>query len=243
MDKQTQRESLLLEVIHLINQKFKNQAILKGGMYLRLLNSPRHTRDVDYVFPTKVSRKVILKEIKSIFEPKGIQIIKKSLNSRGIQMKIQKGDIDADIEISVVKELSTPPEQYDTSKVAERFNVVPEIVTVMSMGEAFSNKIAAALERDVVRDLFDITVLMPLTTFNSETLNKRLSSLCIKRQKPISIDFKEAAKRLKEKADRLTREELANELTGVIPPEFIKGGGVTTIKSTLYRLCQMLENG
>jgi len=43
-------DDLMIFLINLIGEKFPLSAILKGGMSLRLLNSPRCTNDLDYIF-------------------------------------------------------------------------------------------------------------------------------------------------------------------------------------------------
>jgi hypothetical protein len=39
-------EKLMIEVIHFLSDQFPNQAILKGGMELRLIDCPRYTNDL-----------------------------------------------------------------------------------------------------------------------------------------------------------------------------------------------------
>ncbi len=43
-------QELLARVLDLITQKFDKKAILRGGMVLRILGSPRYTNDLDYLF-------------------------------------------------------------------------------------------------------------------------------------------------------------------------------------------------
>ena len=44
------RDSLFVWLMHSIQEVFQDHAVLKGGMCLRLLHSPRSTNDLDYVF-------------------------------------------------------------------------------------------------------------------------------------------------------------------------------------------------
>lgn len=235
-------EKLLLEIIHLMSQKYANNAILKGGMQLRLMNSPRHTNDVDYVFPEKTSRKTLLKELKTLFTKNNITIINESLNSRGLVLSVEKNKIRAAIEISIVNHLNCAPEQITTDSLANQFYIPAHIVTVMNLKEAFSHKIAASLERNLIRDLYDITIFEPLTTFDSETLKTRLKKLTILRKKPISISFAEAAKLLKKRTEKLTQRDIVEELAGVVPETFLQANGEKIIKSTVFKLCQQLEH-
>ena len=50
-------EALLSWIVDFFAQKFGNSAILKGGMSLRLMHSPRYTNDVDYIFVPFDSKK------------------------------------------------------------------------------------------------------------------------------------------------------------------------------------------
>ncbi len=43
-------QQLLARVLDLFAQKFDRKAVLRGGMVLRVLGSPRLTNDLDYVF-------------------------------------------------------------------------------------------------------------------------------------------------------------------------------------------------
>ena len=42
-------QELLARVLDVFAQKFDKQAVLRGGMVLRILGSPRFTNDLDYV--------------------------------------------------------------------------------------------------------------------------------------------------------------------------------------------------
>jgi predicted nucleotidyltransferase component of viral defense system len=242
MNDNEKREKLLLRVLHLISNKYKNQAILKGGMYLRLLNSPRYTQDIDFVFLKDQSRKNIATEIKDMLaQEDGITIEKTQLNSRGLFIDIKSENILAEIEISIIEKLNTPSETIATTALAKKLDMPNQMVTVMSRSESYSHKIAAALERDVLRDLYDISIFEPDTSFDLKTLTNRLSKLVINRKKPVSISFTDAAKRLKERAKELSQEDLERELHGLVPEKFLIGG-LPMVTSSIYRLCQALES-
>ena len=44
------RDELFVQIMHRFAEAFEDHAIIKGGMALRLLDSPRATTDIDYVF-------------------------------------------------------------------------------------------------------------------------------------------------------------------------------------------------
>ncbi|MBU0506002.1 nucleotidyl transferase AbiEii/AbiGii toxin family protein [bacterium] len=241
MDNINRKEKLLLKIIHLLSQKYKNKAILKGGMLLRLLNSPRHTQDVDYIFVDIDSRKIVAQEINKLLLKEKIQVKNTQLNSRGIIMEACEEDITALIEISVKDKPYATPEQKSTFVLANSFQLPAHVITVMSPAEAFAHKISACLERDSLRDFYDLSLFEPLTSFDKKTLKARLTCLAINRRKPISITFKAAAKLLSEKTHKLTQDKLERELFGLIPEAFFQGG-IDIIKSSVFRICQNLEN-
>ncbi len=240
MDKSKQREKLLLRIIHLISRKYKNKAVLKGGMLLRLLNSPRYTQDVDYIFTSKESRKIIATEINKLLLKENIQVKNTQLNSRGIVLETFVDDITALIEISVKDKPFVVPEQKSTFVLAHDLKLPPHVITVMSTAEAYAHKISASLERDSLRDLYDLSLYEPLTSFDEKTLKARLESISINRNKPISMNFKEAAHLLGEKANQLCADKLERELFGLVPDSFFQGG-VDIIRSCVYRICQKME--
>ena len=237
-----ERELLLLRLMHLIAEKFKNVAVLKGGMYLRLLNSPRLTQDVDYIFTTKESRKVIAKELKKLIErEEDITIIDTQLNSRGIIMRVNSVDNIALIEISVTEKLNLPPEQMTTSALSIQYRIGGRVITVMALAESYANKIATCIERINMRDLYDLTIYQPLTSFHQVTLKKRLENIQINRGKNKSIGFKEGAQLLKNRVASIKQSDLERELSGLAPEDFMKGG-LNIIKNSVNRLCQELES-
>lgn len=235
-----ERDKLLLRLMHLIAEKFKDAAVLKGGMYLRLLHSPRWTQDVDYVFVTRESRKIIAAELKEMLERENISIRNMQLNSRGIVTRIESDGVTVTLEISVTEKLNRQPDRLTTEVLAVQYEMGPRVITVMSAEEAYANKIAACLERKVIRDLYDITILQPQTAVNAELLKIRFDRLQINRAKPIALNFKEAAGLLRKRAESLTQEDLERELSGVVLDSFMTGG-LLIIKNSLNRLCQELE--
>ena len=55
------QQSLMVWLINFIADKFGNSAILKGGMELRLLDCPRFTNDLDFIFVPYSSKKDVSK--------------------------------------------------------------------------------------------------------------------------------------------------------------------------------------
>jgi predicted nucleotidyltransferase component of viral defense system len=235
------REKLLLRILHLVSAKYKNLVVLKGGMALRLYNSPRHTQDIDFVMVTKTSRKIIAAEIETLLKKEGgIEIAETRLNSRGIFMDVRSEGVLVQIEISVQKELHCPPDAMTTAAIAAPLKMPAQIITVMSRSESFSHKISACLERKTMRDLYDLSLYEPNTGFDEGTLKARLSELAIDRQKPKSISFAEAASRLRKRVASLKQEDMTKELKGLVPEHYLTHSA-ELIKNSVERLCQSLE--
>lgn len=237
------REELLLKVMHLMSEHFKDKIILEGGMLLRLLNSPRVTQDVDYLLVSESSKKVLSGEIKNVLLKLDDVVVKDvRLNSRGIFVGLEgKGSpgVKAFLEINVVSALLRPPTSISTMALAGRYSMTGRVVASMEMSEAFSHKIAAALQRDSIRDLYDMTIFEPLCDLDMAVLRERLSSLSIKREKAKSVSLAEAAEMLRERADGITQEKVERELGAWLPLKSLQGMDMV-IRSTILRVAQRL---
>lgn len=233
------REEFLLKIIHLVAKTYKNQVVLKGGMLLRLMNSPRQTQDVDFVMTRKLSRKAVADELAERLKKDGVTVDRVRLNSRGAFIDVRGLGTRAQIEISVVKELNCPSEQMTTAALARNFQIPPQVITVMSRPESYSHKIAAALERRNLRDLYDISLFEADTAFDEKTLKKRLSELSILRAKPVSIAFRDAAKRLKKRIEDVTQKDFERELKGWLPDAHLNNL-YALVRASVARLVQRL---
>lgn len=110
----------------------------------------------------------------------------------------------------------------------------------MAMAENFSNKIAAAIERQQIRDLYDISRLQPLTPFDEETLLARFKRLSIKQAKSKAYTPKEAADLLRTLLKLVTQEKIAEELGGFLPKDHLPGLDMI-IKNTVNQVIQRIE--
>jgi predicted nucleotidyltransferase component of viral defense system len=237
------REELLLKVMHLMSEHFKDRIVLEGGMLLRLLNSPRATQDVDYLLVSESSKKELAGEIKNVLLKLGeISVKDIKLNSRGVFIDLEGRDepsIKAFLEINVVTSLLKPPSSMSTVALAGRYSMTGRIVAAMELSEAFAHKICAAIERESMRDLYDLTILEPLCEFDAEVLRKRLSNLSIKRQKARNITIAEAADMLKTRVQSITQEKVERELGAWLLEEAMQGMYLI-IRATLNRIAQKL---
>ncbi len=237
-------EELMTRLMNYLADKFKDKLILKGGMLLRLLNSPRQTQDLDYCWIRTKKRNLFAEELKDVLELlNGIQVIDVAVNSRGIFLDVidQKSGEKTTLEINVEKSTHLPPQPLTNAPLANQYKLKPQIITTMDLSEAFSHKIAAALERDLVRDFYDLMQMEPLAPFDKTTLKDRLSRLEVQRSKPKKVSVKEAARMLKNRIDSLTEKRLKDELSALVPQE--QWVGLTpVIRAALSRIIQRMEN-
>lgn len=234
-------EALLIRVINELAEKFKDQLVLKGGMLLRLYQSPRFTQDVDFVWISGDSKKILKTQLLQVLEKMdGIQIKRTDVNSRGIFLEVSDGKEIALIEINVLPKISLPAEPVSTALLSHPHSLGGRIVSAMALPEAFSHKIAASLERGVIRDLFDLSQLEAMGPFDREVLKERFAKLSINRAKPIAITFAQATHRLKERMEGLTQEKIEIELYPLLPPHY-HPGILSIIKASMGRIIQRLS--
>lgn len=91
MEKFDSTEALLAWIVDFFSINFGNSAILKGGMTLRLMHSPRYTNDVDYIFipfDSKKDAKGIIEEALSKID--GLQY-QTTMNSKALRILIAYG--------------------------------------------------------------------------------------------------------------------------------------------------------
>lgn len=238
-------EHLLAKIMLLLGRTLQDRLVLKGGMLLRLLQSPRTTQDIDYVLRSTASKKIESAAIRKALEQMPTLVIRQErLNSRGIFLTVcdTATDTMAAIEINVHPGTALPPGATASTPLTQAYRMPNQIITTMALPEALAHKIAATLERDVVRDLYDISILEPLTSFDRPTLTARLARLCIDRAKPIAVDIPTAATMLRDKIAALTEERLQVELSPLLPPDHLPGL-IHIIGNTTRRVIQSMEYG
>lgn len=147
-------EALLSWIVDFFAQKFGNSAILKGGMSLRLMHSPRYTNDVDYIFipfDSKKDAKTLVEE--ALAQVEGLSF-NTTMNSKALRIIIDYAGQQAQIEINVEKECPSIP--MSSSLLSTPYGYPARVIRVMEPGVAFAHKIAAWNERELMRDLYDV---------------------------------------------------------------------------------------
>ncbi|MCL2690454.1 MAG: nucleotidyl transferase AbiEii/AbiGii toxin family protein [Chitinispirillia bacterium] len=189
-------EELLAWIINFFADEFGGNAIIRGGMALRLLNSPRYTNDIDYIFIPFKSKK----EIQPLIEKKlsGVSGLEFSitLNSKVMVVNISYLSQSCQIEINVEEECDS--QAMSSSVIALPYGMPPKVVRIAEMSAAFAHKIAAWNERELLRDLFDVYQYKTILRIepNLEILRKRLA-------RPRSYPNVKPAENLDELKDKL----------------------------------------
>lgn len=210
-------ESLMVWIMNRLSEVYDNHAILKGGMVLRLLDCPRYTNDIDYVFVPYKSKKDIVDLIeKVLMELEGAKI-SHNLHSTSLRFIIDYQGFKTQIEANVALNCKTQP--MSTTALAKPNNQLPRIINVMGFDWALAHKLAAWNERELMRDLYDIYFIHAILDVmpDLDILNTRLEKInYLKRTKaknlPTKMSLAEFTDRLKRAIETLTPEDVQTEL-------------------------------
>ena len=232
-------EALLSWIVDFFAQKFGNSAILKGGMSLRLMHSPRYTNDVDYIFVPFDSKK----DVKTLVGEARAQVeglsFNTTMNSKALRIIIDYAGQQAQIEINVEKKCPSIP--MSSTLLSTPYGYPARIIRVMEPGAAFAHKIAAWNERELMRDLYDV--------YQYESLFKampRMDVLLVRLKKARSYRNVVAAKNLDGLVDKLRicaenlTEESFGELVPLLEPNELAGLSFR-IRPSILALCDKME--
>jgi predicted nucleotidyltransferase component of viral defense system len=220
-------QALLAKVLNLFAQKFDKRAVLRGGMVLRILGSPRWTNDLDYVFVPYRSKKDIVAEVlKCLTTIEGADI-KSSLNSKCLRVVLSTEDATIQIEAKVA--LAIPTSTLSTRLFSTQFNIPQRLIHVVNYSVALADKMAAWNERRLIRDLYDIWFYIqmniePDLAVLKKRLKKPIYSKAVKQNDHFPgntvhefYDF------LRTKASLLSDEAITEALSDYLPPQEIAG--------------------
>lgn len=221
MDTIRSDEGLRLWLINHLAEKLGEHAILKGGMVLRLLDCPRYTNDLDYVFIPFRSKKDIIPLLDKAFSGlTGVQV-QKGLHSTNVRYDISLtnafGTFRTYLEANVSESCESEP--VSTGDAAVKNNQLPRVVRVMRFDVALANKLAAWNERKLVRDLYDAYFMHKHLnqTPHLPTLAARLQKINYARRVkgsslPRSMTLAEFLDRLEQKVRGLTDNDIDQEM-------------------------------
>jgi len=220
------RESFMIYVINLFADKFGNQAILKGGMELRLLNCPRHTNDVDYTFIPYESKKDVLTLIKHTLEGIPGVDIEISINSKCIVCRLSREGVRIQVEINVSQECKS--EELSTMDISKIHQQQGRIIRAMSLDTSLAFKLAAWNERRLIRDLYDIYFIVSLADIkpNIDILRSRLLEVVPakgNKSKKRSMSIPEFIKEIEDQIKSLNQKSIDDELKDYLPQSQLPG--------------------
>ena len=231
-------EALLSWIVDFFAQKFGNSAILKGGMSLRLMHSPRYTNDVDYIFipfDSKKDAKTLVEE--ALSQVDGLKY-NTSMNSKALRIIINYAGQQAQIEINVKKECPSIP--MSSSLLCTPYGYPARIIRVMEPGVAFAHKIAAWNERELMRDLYDVYQYESLfrTVPNMEILHKRLKNARSYKNIVAAKDLNTLVEKLRKCAEDITESSFA-ELVPLLDAVELAGLSFR-MRPSIFALCDKM---
>ncbi len=241
----TQQE-LMLALIAFIANKFPQNAVLKGGMSMRAtFNCRRHTADIDWTFiPFKSKKPAFDKLEKEIETLDYVRITGKGMHSTNGFFEVSlksRPEIRTRIEFSAEKECPAIP--VSGTEFAASVDLPGFILNVISPSVAMSNKLAAWLERDEIKDIYDIyyyaiSGIIP----DMGVLEKRLSKINYQRKSrlPKSLSFSEFLSLLIERIKGLNERDMES-LSSILPANELYSLK-QKIQSSISRMIFEIEN-
>jgi len=234
-------EELMLFLINLFSERYPQSAILKGGMALRLLDCPRFTNDLDYIFIPYRSKKDVVNILRHSLDGIDDLVYQYSLNSKCLRVKIAYNEITTQIEINVAEDC--PSTAITTEALAAKTGQLSRVIRVMDFKEAMAHKLAAWNERHLVRDLYDLHFfyaylnILPAIDTLMKRLEKVNSTPRNKNPKSMSLDL--LLHRLRSTLQKLSKDHI-EELSDYLPSENLPGLDLR-IRANLLKMCDDIE--
>ena len=220
------RDTLFLWVMHRFAEVFEEHAVIKGGMALRLLDSPRSTMDIDYVFVPFKSKKEIVERIEKVLGEIEDAQVAMELHSKMLSAGLQVEGVAIKIEANVATECETIP--MATGGFANSLGQPSQVVRVMNPDQALAHKVAAWNERRLLRDLYDCYFLasragaspdLAIIDHRLAKIESRLPQL----RKTHSMSRERLVSELQKAAAELSEDHFEQELAGILPPVELAG--------------------
>lgn len=243
LDRPATRDGLFLWVMHRFAEVFEDHAVLKGGMALRLVDCPRRTVDIDYVFVPFRSKKEIADRVTEVLREIDGAAVDVNLHSKMLRAGFRVDDAAIQVEVNVSDHCETIP--MSTGGFARSIGQPAQVVRVMSPSSALSHKLAAWNERRLFRDLYDCYFLVGRvgTSPDPVVLDRRLANIesrlpGLKRRSRMSRD--EFVAELRDAVSALTDEDSEAELAGILPAEELAGLAIR-IRAAVERVAEFIE--
>lgn len=239
-------EALRVWVITHLSDRLGNHAILKGGMVLRLLDCPRYTNDLDYIFIPFTSKKDIVAPIlTALKELKGVTIHHRvhSTNAQfDVILKNEFGTYKTQVEANVAMEC--PSQSVSTADLAAQYDQTVRVIRVMRFDVMLAHKLAAWNERRLMRDLYDayfmvknMSVLPDKTVLQQRLQDIRYAKRVGGKNFPKMMTLPEFYTALISEVNVVTAANLEDELRDYLEPQQLAG----LDKKILITLNQMVE--
>lgn len=225
MNEFSRTEELLTEIINLLSEEFGEKFILRGGMVMRLLDSPRMTSDLDCLFvPFKSKNDIVELLISALGKIEGAQI-DYSLNSKCLRCFVSKeselGTTNVQVEAKV--SLNCKTDVVSTASLSKTYSQIPKVVRVMAHEVSMANKLAAWYERRLIRDLYDVYLFINMGVQPDEEIliarfKKPLFARNVKNkveEEPLSLDLFYSF--LKQEIEKLSFNDFSEQLRAILP--------------------------
>jgi predicted nucleotidyltransferase component of viral defense system len=220
-------QALLAQIVDLFAQRFDRNAVLCGGMVLRILGSPRLTNDLDYAFIPFKSKTDIVDDIVNCLKQIPGSEIRHSMNSKCLRVIITVGETSVQVEAKTEMKIATAT--TSTRLLSPLFNLPPRTIKILDFHVAMANKMAAWNERRLIRDLYDIWFFCRMNIRpDEETLTKRLLKPDYSRTVKKTDHFKGTSTDdffdlLRTSCASLTDSDIEKELGDYLPAQEIAG--------------------
>lgn len=219
-------QALMVWLINFMADKFGSNAIIKGGMELRLLDCPRHTNDLDYIFiPYSSKKEVHHLIVNALTEIPGMKV-QHTLNSKCLRCICEYNGIRAQLEINVAKDCET--QELSTASLSKAFNQQGRIVRGMRFDIALAHKIAAWNERGLIRDLYDCYFMVHILDVRPHipVLKQRLARSLIRsgrKTRNVSMSVTEFIDKLRKSHSGLSQSMVDEQLRDFLEPDELPG--------------------
>lgn len=237
-------EGLMLWIIHRLNELYPEKAILKGGMVLKLLNCPRYTNDLDYIFVPFRSKKEILPLIAKVLNELEEAQWSYNMHSTSLRIKVAYQGCQTQIEANVDKECKS--KALSTDSLATGNNQAPHIIRVMSYDVMMAHKMAAWNERRLIRDLYDIDYIFTYLNVlpDIKTLKERLMKVVYRdkrlKKEATKMSIIDYLEKLKTHVATLEQKEIDAELSDSLSKEE-RAGLHMNIRAGINRLITKMD--
>jgi len=236
-------DGLFVWVLHRFAEVFEEHAIVKGGIALRLLDCPRSTTDIDYVFVPFASKNDVVGQLRQVLgEVDGAEVDVR-VHSKMIRAALRVDGVAIQIEANV--DAACPSLAVSTAGFARAQGQASRIVRVMAVDRALAHKLAAWNERRLLRDLYDVYYLavrlgaVPELAVLQQRLQQVESRLpALRRRRTMTLAELLAA--LQAAVAALDEDMLRDELAPVLPADEL-AGLVLRLRGGVVKVVELLQ--